>query len=83
MVNWNGKESFDSIDFLGVPFNTPNNYISLLEKAYGKDWRTAKKNAPGEVKGLLSKLVVLAKQLLPSKVIILLQKINNHTLKIQ
>jgi hypothetical protein len=82
-------ESFDSIDFLGVPFNTPNNYISFLKKAYGKDlivdnkWRAPRKNSPAKVKGLLSKLVVLTKQLLPSKVIILLQKINNRTLKIQ
>jgi len=76
-------ESFGSINFLGVLFNTPNKYISFLEKAYGKDWRVAKKNAPAEVKGLLSKIVILAKRLLPSKVIILLQQINKYTLKIE
>jgi hypothetical protein len=75
--------AFDCIDFLGVPFNTPNNYISFLEKAYGKDWRISKKDAPAKVKGLLNKIVVLAKRILPSKVIKLLQQINNHTLKIE
>lgn len=76
-------ESFDTTDFLGVSFNTPNNYISFLEKAYGKDWRIEKKDTPAEVKGLLSKIVLLAKRILPSKVITLLQQLNKHTLKIE
>ena len=76
-------ESFESIDFLGAKFNTPKNYISFLEKAYGKDWRIPKKNTPAEVKGGLAKFVKLAKRLLPSKIINLLQQINKWTLKIR
>ncbi len=76
-------ESFDSIDFLGAKFNTPKNYISFLEKAYGKDWRVPKKNNPAKVKGGLAKMTKFAKRLLPAILIKLLQRINKRTLKIR
>jgi len=76
-------EFFDSIDFLGVQFNTPKNYILFLEKAYGRDWRVPKKNRPAEVKGRLAKMTIFAKRFLPAILVKLLQQINNRTLKIR
>jgi len=76
-------ETFDRIDFLGAQFNTPKNYISFLEKAYGRNWRIPKKNSPAEVKGRLAKIVKLVKRFLPARLIKLLQQINKRTLKIR
>lgn len=42
----------EKINFLGQQFSTVSDYTAFLERAYGKDWRTPKKNAPAQVKGV-------------------------------
>ncbi len=71
-------DTFGKILFLDKEFNTPNNPISFLEKAYGKDWNVPKKNTPADVVSLSTKIKIKLKDILPELVISLLKTIKKR-----
>lgn len=67
-------DSFSTINFLGTEFNTLYNYLSFLEKAYGKDWMIPKRNSPAEVKNLNIRLKRYLRKMIPDLILSMLEK---------
>lgn len=72
-------KNLGEINFLGARFYTVSNKIAFLEKAYGKDWKTPRKNCPADIKSIsyrttkvarlaITKTKHLIKRILPSKI---------------
>jgi lipopolysaccharide cholinephosphotransferase len=57
--------AYDSLNFLNKSFKCPNNHIDFLEKSYGKDWRTPKRNTPADVDGYFQKFKKLINKKMP------------------